>query len=75
MAAFSTMAQAEARARTLMATGAATVAHSCRLKNGTIAVRILRPMTKAGALGSATRTEAGQNPSGAWDTLTDTAAT
>jgi hypothetical protein len=71
MALFSSMAAAEARARVLMSTGAAIVAHSERLKDGTIAVRLLRKTSLAGYVGTATRTEAGQNKGGAWDYVTD----
>ena len=65
MSAFSDMASAESRARTLMSTGVATVAHSCRLKDGTIAVRLLRPMSATGT------TQDGMNKAGSWDTVTD----
>jgi len=67
MAAFATLAAAEARARVLMETGAATVAHNCKLKDGTIAVRLLRPMSASGV------TVDGTNKAGAWDTVTDDA--
>ena len=70
---FSTMALAEARAKTLMSTGAATVAHSCRLKDGTIAVRLLRPLSLAGFTGQDTADR--MNKAGAWDTVTDDSAT
>lgn len=69
------MASAEARARVLMATGIATVAHSERLMNGTIAVRLMRPCSLTGYVGTTTRTEGGQNPGGAWDYVTDDTAT
>lgn len=39
MAAFESLAAAEARAKVLMANGSAVVAHSERLADGTIAVR------------------------------------
>ena len=48
MAAFATMALAEARAKVLMSTGVATVAHVQRDTDGTISVRILRPCSTAG---------------------------
>ena len=69
MASFSTLQAAEIRARQLMESGAATVAHSCRLDDGTIAVRLLRPMSASGT------TADGMNKAGAWDTVTDDEAT
>ncbi|MBI4524373.1 MAG: hypothetical protein HY695_11250 [Deltaproteobacteria bacterium] len=69
MAAFASFAEAEARAKTLMDEGYATVAHACLLVDGTLAVRLLRPMSATGSTGD------GMNKAGAWDTVTDNAAT
>jgi hypothetical protein len=76
MAAFATMALAEARARTLMAggnmlTSGIVTAHPCRLPDGTLAVRVQRKVT-GGAAGDATGIfETRQSKSGSWDILTD----
>jgi hypothetical protein len=69
MAAFANMIAADERARALMESGAATVAHSCRLPDGTIAVRLLRPMSATGT------TQDGMNQAGAWDVVTDDSET
>lgn len=45
MAAFSTMASAEARCISQMEAGTWVVAHSCRNEGGTIGVRVQRPMS------------------------------
>jgi hypothetical protein len=74
MGAFATMAAAEARANVLMSTGAALVAHPQRSKAGVISVRILRPCSTAG-YGIGSLTADGTNIGGAWDVLTDDAAT
>jgi hypothetical protein len=68
MAAFSSLSAAEARAKVLMASGAAIVAHSARRPNGTIVVRLLRPMSATGT------TQDGTNKAGAWDTVSDDGA-
>lgn len=68
MSSFSSLESAELRAKELMSQGLATVAHSCRLANGTIAVRLLRPMSATGT------TADGMNKAGAWDVVTDDAA-
>jgi hypothetical protein len=65
MGAFVDLAAADNRATELMETGAAVVAHSCRLRNGTIAVRLLRPMSATGD------TVDGMNKAGSWDVVTD----
>jgi len=62
MAAFATMALAEARVRTLTANHTIIQGHSCRLKNGTIAIRVLRYVTKATFTGQ--DTEAKMNKAG-----------
>jgi len=72
MAAF-TMESAEARAGVLMSTGAATVAHSQRDKDGVISVRILRPMSLATFDGQ--DTVDGTNKAGSWDVLTEDSET
>lgn len=68
MASFSDLAAANDRARVLMESGAATVAHGARLPDGTIVVRLLRPMSATGA------TNDGMNKAGAWDTVDDDGA-
>lgn len=73
MAAFLTMEAADIRSRALMETGAATVAHSQRTKDGVISVRILRPMSLATFNGQDTAD--GANKSGSWDVLTDDSET
>lgn len=45
MAVFATLAAAELRCKTLMAAGTWIVAHSEVKMNGTIAVRVIRPMS------------------------------
>jgi hypothetical protein len=65
MGSFADIAAADVYARTLMESGAATEAHSCRLPDGTIAVRLLRPMSATG------ETQDGMNKNGAWDTVID----
>ena len=65
MGAFANIAAADIYARTLMESGAATVAHSCRLRNGSIAVRLLRPMSATGD------TVDGMNKEGSWDVVVD----
>jgi len=65
MAAFATMEGAETRVRALMAAGTIVQGHSCRLKDGTIAIRVQRYMSASGA------TQDGMNKAGAWDVLTD----
>ncbi|HYT54938.1 MAG TPA: hypothetical protein VEQ38_09515 [Verrucomicrobiae bacterium] len=74
MAAFATMQAAEQRVRALMEAKTIVQGHSCRLKDGTIAIRVQRFMSLTGALGSTTKTADGTNPSGAWDVLTDAAS-
>ena len=76
MAAFANFAACEARARTLMAGGkmlvnGVVVAHACRLKNGTLAVRVQRKKTKGAAGDAMGTTESRQSKSGSWDYLTD----
>jgi len=76
MAAFSTMASAEARARVLMDGGNSATynivqAHSGRTKSGTICVRVLRGMSlSADLVGDGQR----QSKAGSWEELTDDAA-
>jgi hypothetical protein len=48
MAAFTTFQEAEIRAKLRMGDGTWVVAHAERMFNGTIAVRVIRPMTTAG---------------------------
>ena len=69
MSAFADMNAANIRARELMETGVATVAHGARLHDGTIVVRLLRPMSATGT------TQDGMDKRGAWDTVDDDAAT
>ena len=73
MAAFTSMGEAEGRARTLMGTGAAIVAHVQRSTTGVISVRVLRPLSLATFTGQ--DTVDGMNKAGAWDVLTDTTQT
>lgn len=73
MAAFATMALAESRVRTLMEAHTIIQGHSCRLKDGTIAIRVQRYNTVTTFTGQ--DTEAGTNKARAWDTLIDDAAT
>lgn len=59
MAAFATMVAAETRAKAKVADGTWVNAHSCKLKDGTIAVRVQRFMSP-------------DNPNyGAWVEITD----
>ena len=63
MGAFATVAEAEVRAYAKRADGTWINAHACRKFDGTIAVRVQRPMSHS-------------NPdSGAWVELTDDATT
>jgi hypothetical protein len=52
-----------------MSSGAATVAHAQRDKNGVISVRVLRPMSATGT------TVDGMNQAGSWDVLDDDSET
>ena len=71
MAAFATMASAEARALVLMGSNLATSgiveAHSGRTKDGTICVRVLRSMSLATTLVADGQL---QSKAGAWEELT-----
>jgi hypothetical protein len=71
MAAFATMTAAEVRVRALMEAKTIVQGHSCRLKDGTIAIRVQRYMTLATLTGQTT--EAHMNKGGAWDVITDDA--
>lgn len=68
MAAF-TFASAEDRGRVLMDAGTIIVGYVCRAPSGVIGLRVLRPMSASGT------TADGMNKEGAWDVLTDDAAT
>ena len=69
MSAFSSVEAAETRVVALMAANTVVQGHSCRLKDGTIAIRIQRWMGASGT------TEDGMNKAGAWDVLTDDSET
>jgi hypothetical protein len=78
MSAFSTMAEAESRARVLMADGkmatnGVIVAHVCRSMSGVIGIRVQRRNTVATFTGQ--DTVDGNNKAGAWDFITDSEAT
>lgn len=71
MAAFSTVEAADLRAKELMASGVAIVAHGERRADGQIAVRLLRFVSTATM---STINNDGQSTAGAWDYLVDDAA-
>lgn len=65
MSAFTNIQEADNRARVLMNSGVAIVAHGERHSDGSFAVRLLRPMSATGT------TADGMNKAGAWDFVID----